>query len=73
MAYSLLRHAFADGQLGFYGDLKLLAKAKAFASFLRPLFRKDWVVYCKPPLGVQNMFSVISAAIPTAWRSPITA
>src|SRR3989475_12681495 len=46
-----LRQAFADGQLGFYGDLKLLAKAKAFASFLRPLFRKDWVVYCKPPFG----------------------
>jgi hypothetical protein len=46
-----LRQAFADGQLGFYGDLKLLAKAQAFASFLRPLFRKDWVVYCKPPFG----------------------
>jgi len=46
-----LRQAFEDGQLGFYGDLKLLAKAKAFASFLRPLFRKDWVVYCKPPFG----------------------
>jgi hypothetical protein len=46
-----LRQAFADGQLGFYGDLKLLAEAKAFASFLRPLFRQDWVVYCKPPFG----------------------
>src|SRR5208282_2723175 len=30
---------------------KLLAKAKTFASFLRPLFRQDWVVYCKPPFG----------------------
>ena len=46
-----LRQAFDDGQLGFYGDLKLLAEAKAFASFLRPLFRQDWVVYCKPPFG----------------------
>jgi predicted Zn-ribbon and HTH transcriptional regulator len=46
-----LRQAFADGQLGFYGDLKLLAEAKAFAAFLRPLFRQDWVVYCKPPFG----------------------
>jgi predicted Zn-ribbon and HTH transcriptional regulator len=46
-----LRQAFADGQLGFYGDLKLLAEAKAFSSFLRPLFRQDWVVYCKPPFG----------------------
>jgi Putative transposase len=46
-----LRRAFADGQLRFYGDLQLLAEAKAFASFLRPLFRQDWVVYCKPPFG----------------------
>ena len=44
-----LKRAFDDGQLGFYGDLKLLAEGKAFASFLRPLFRQDWVVYCKPP------------------------
>ena len=47
-----LQYAFANGQLGFYGDLKPLAEAKAFASFLRPLFRQDWVVYCKPPFGV---------------------
>jgi hypothetical protein len=46
-----LRQAFDDGQLAFYGELKLLAEAKAFASFLRPLFRQDWVVYCKPPFG----------------------
>ena len=46
-----LKRAFADGQLGFYGDFKLLAEAKAFAAFLRPLFRRDWVVYCKPPFG----------------------
>jgi len=46
-----LRRAFAKGQLGFYGDLKLLAKAKAFSSFLRQLFHHDWVVYCKPPFG----------------------
>ena len=46
-----LQRAFANGQLGFYGDLKPLAEAKAFVSFLRPLFRQDWVVYCKPPFG----------------------
>ena len=28
-----------------------LAGAKAFAAFLRPLFRQDWVVYSKPPFG----------------------
>src|SRR6202050_2647351 len=28
-----------------------LAEAKTFHSFLRPLFRKDWVVYAKRPFG----------------------
>ena len=27
------------------------AQPKTFASWLRPLFRKNWVVYCKPPFG----------------------
>ncbi len=46
-----LRRAFADGQLGFHADWKLLAQSKAFSSFLRQLFGPDWVVYCKPPFG----------------------
>ena len=46
-----LKQAFADGQLGFYGNLRLLANPKAFAAFLRPLFRHHWMVYCKPPFG----------------------
>lgn len=46
-----LKRAFATGQLGFHGNLKLLAQPKAFSSFLRQLFRHDWVVYCKPPFG----------------------
>lgn len=46
-----LKRAFAEGQLGFYGDLMPLAGARAFAAFLRPLFRQDWMVYSKPPFG----------------------
>jgi hypothetical protein len=46
-----LQRAFAEGQLGFYGDLIPLAGTRAFAAFLRPLFRQDWVVYSKPPFG----------------------
>src|ERR1700731_2641372 len=46
-----LRCAFRDGQLSFYGDLRPLAQPKTFAAWLRPLFRKDWVVYAKPPFG----------------------
>jgi hypothetical protein len=46
-----LQQAFQRGQLNFQGDLKLLAKPKIFAAWLRPLFRQDWVVYLKPPFG----------------------
>ena len=38
-------------RLNFHGDLTLLAKPKTFAAWLRPLFRKDWVVYSKRPFG----------------------
>jgi Putative transposase/Transposase zinc-binding domain len=46
-----LRRAFQDGQLSFYGDLQPLAQPKTFFAWLRPLFRKDWVVYAKRPFG----------------------
>src|SRR6266849_1193582 len=46
-----LRQAFRDGLLSFPGELTLLAQPKTFAAWLRPLFRKDWVVYSKPPFG----------------------
>jgi hypothetical protein len=46
-----LRKARAEGKLGFFGAQKPLAQPKAFASFLRLLFRKDWVVYSKRPFG----------------------
>ena len=46
-----LQQAFQDGQLSFQGDLILLAQPKIFAAWLRPLFRKDWIVYSKPPFG----------------------
>jgi hypothetical protein len=46
-----LKEAFQNGQLQFYGDLKLLAEPKVFAAWLRPLYRHDWVVYLKRPFG----------------------
>jgi hypothetical protein len=46
-----LKHAFQNGKLLFPGSLKPLGEAKAFHAFLRPLFRKDWVVYSKRPFG----------------------
>ena len=46
-----LKSAFQRGQLHLSGDLARLAQPKIFASWLRLLFRKDWVVYSKPPFG----------------------
>ena len=49
--HEALKRAFHDGKLTFHGDLKPLAQPKTFAAWLRPLFRKDWVVYAKRPFG----------------------
>src|SRR5437870_516691 len=46
-----LKRAFRDGELSFPGSIRHLADEKAFHSFLRSLFRHDWVVYAKRPFG----------------------
>ena len=46
-----LKRRFQMGQLTFAGSLKPFQNEKAFRSFLRPLFRQDWVIYAKPPFG----------------------
>jgi hypothetical protein len=46
-----LRRAFLRNELAFHGECLPLANEKAFAAFLRTLFRQDWVVYAKPPFG----------------------
>jgi hypothetical protein len=46
-----LKRAFHGGELLFPGRMKMLAEKKAFHGFLRPLFRKPWVVYAKRPFG----------------------
>jgi Putative transposase len=46
-----LKQAFRRKKLNFYGTCLPLASDKAFAAFLRTLFREDWVVYSKPPFG----------------------
>ena len=46
-----LKQAFAEGKIGFYGKLHHLSDPKAFRSFLRELYRDQWVVHCKPPVG----------------------
>lgn len=46
-----LKAAFHAGTLKFHGSLQHLAEARAFAAWLRTLFRQDWVVYAKRPFG----------------------
>jgi predicted Zn-ribbon and HTH transcriptional regulator len=46
-----LRELHAGGKLGFHGTLAVLQNQKAFAAWLRPLFRSPWVVYAKRPFG----------------------
>jgi predicted Zn-ribbon and HTH transcriptional regulator len=45
-----LKRAFRRKELAFFGAC-LLAQKKAFHTFLRTLFREDWVVYAKRPFG----------------------
>jgi len=46
-----LKRAFREGELAFFGSTQHLSDEKAFYSFLRSLFRHDWVVYAKQPFG----------------------
>ena len=46
-----LKQLFRSGKLVLAGKLKALATRSAFHAFLRPLFRKEWIVYAKRPFG----------------------
>src|SRR5450755_2416162 len=46
-----LMAAHAAGALTFFGIRAPLAARKAFAAFLAPLRKIEWVVYSKPPFG----------------------
>jgi Putative transposase/Transposase zinc-binding domain len=46
-----LKMLHAEHNLAFHGTLAALQNPKAFAAWLRPLFRSHWVVYAKRPFG----------------------
>jgi hypothetical protein len=46
-----LRAAYQAGQLQFAGSTSPLASPAAWASSIRALYQKDWVVYAKEPFG----------------------
>ena len=68
-----LKQAVQDGRFRLHGNLALLAEPKIFAAWLRPLFRKDWVVYAKPPFGgPQHVLQYLAVTL-IAWPSPTIA
>lgn len=46
-----LREAFDRQELRFFNALAGLQDARAFAHYLAPVSRVEWVVYAKPPFG----------------------
>jgi len=46
-----LEEAYAAGRLQFFGDLEGLRDPAAFAGYLAPVKKQEWVVYAKPPFG----------------------
>jgi hypothetical protein len=46
-----LAAAHKAGELQFFGDHAKLADAKAFAAYLAPLRKREWIVYSKRPFG----------------------
>src|ERR1700737_2358345 len=48
---TMLLAAHKAGRLQFFGDHAALADTQAFAAYLAPLRRTEWVVYAKRPFG----------------------
>jgi hypothetical protein len=46
-----LQHLFRRQKLAFHGSLRPLGEPRSFASFIRTLYRHEWVVYAKKPFG----------------------
>jgi len=69
----LERLTAAHQQLQFFGQHAPLANAQAFATYLAPLRKTEWVVYSKRPFAVRRPCWPISRATPTASPSPTAA
>jgi hypothetical protein len=46
-----MEEAYTAGQLQFFGELEGLRDPTAFARYLAPVKKQEWVVYAKPPFG----------------------
>jgi len=56
-----LVEAYQSGDLKFFGEHRLLADAKAFDDWVKPLRKTEWVVYAKPPFaGPEEVLAYLS-------------
>ena len=56
-----LKNAFRRGALQFPGTLQAIQTDKAFRAFLRTAYRKNWVVYAKPPFrGPEHLLQYLA-------------
>jgi hypothetical protein len=56
----LLKKCFQSDALVFPDRIRHLKQSEDFERFRRPLYRKKWVVYCKPPFdGVQGVLQYL--------------
>ena len=46
-----LNEAHTRGELQFFGKHQALSESRAFATWLKPMRKQDWVVYAKPPFA----------------------
>ena len=76
----LFRRLFLNGlarlhredRLAFFGDLTDLSDAVAFATWLAPLRKTEWVVYAKPPFGgPEAVLSYLRAEYTTVWVAEV--
>ena len=52
-----LQQLYHRGELQLHGSVAALAQPGCFQSLLRSLYRRDWIVYAKPPFGgAQQVF-----------------
>jgi hypothetical protein len=66
-----LLDAHQAGRLAFFGDHAALVEPGAFAAFLAPLRKTEWVVYAKRPFAGPQAVLAYCRATPTASPSPI--
>ena len=66
---SMLAAAHEAGRLKFFGDHAGLTDKAAFAAFLAPWAKAEWVVYAKEPFGGPEEVLAISHATPIASPS----